>query len=364
MRNISLVKQELQFFLDKKVPQVKFVDRTFNCSHSHAQEIWRYILEHDNGITNFHFEIAADLLNDAEIELLAKMRPGLVQLEIGVQSTNMETVREIRRVMDFEKLKENVARVAEAENVHQHLDLIAGLPKEDFDSFVQSFNDVYRLHPEQLQLGFLKVLKGSWMHQNAENYEIVYREHPMYEILSTKWISYAELQRLKGVEEMLEVYGNSGQFSRTIEALEAEFEHPFAMFAELAQYYETKDLNGRKHSRMERFDILREFILEKTGSEEKKTYYESLLLMDLYLRENSKSRPVWAVDLIPWKEEIHEFYRQEEQERRYLADYEGYNWKQLMHMTHLEVQADGKWYLFDYKKRNPLTKDAAVYRIR
>lgn len=362
-RSLALVEKELQFFLDHKVCQVKFVDRTFNCNHAHAMGIWRYIKEHDNGITNFHFEIAADLLNEEEIALLNTLRPGLAQLEIGVQSTNLHTIKEIDRVMDFERLAEVVKKVAAAENVHQHLDLIAGLPYEDFESFVHSFNDVYRLKPEQLQLGFLKVLKGSKMYRNAEKYGIVYHSHPMYEVISTKWISYGELVRLKSVEEMVEVYYNSAQFSRTIEVLEQEFESPFAMFEALADYYRQNGLDGLKHSRMGRLDILRDFILERTGGEavsRKKEQYEALLLTDLYLRENSKSRPAWAPDLTAWKKQIQEFYKQEEEERRYLAHYEGYNWKQLMHMTHLEIRPDGKWYLFDYKKRSPLTKDAAI----
>lgn len=372
-RSMELVEKELQFFLDSRVPQVKFVDRTFNCSHRHAMAVWDYIKDHDNGVTNFHFEIAADLLNEEEIALLSTLRPGLAQLEIGVQSTNPDTIREIDRVMDFEKVAERVSQVAGAGNIHQHLDLIAGLPFEDFDSFVRSFNDVYRLKPEQLQLGFLKVLKGSKMHCRAADYGIVYHERPMYEVLFTKWISYEELIRLKAVEEMLEVYYNSRQFSRTMEVLEQEFEHPFAMYQALAGYYERKELNGLKHSRMSRINILRDFIIEHLSQKERMTgrfgklsirEAEDLLLVDLYLRENSKSRPGWAADGRTGKAEIQEFYRQEEQQRQYLTDYEGYSWKQMMNMTHMEILSDGSWYLFDYRKRSPLTRDAALYQIR
>lgn len=364
-RSFGLVKRELQFFLDHQVPQVKFVDRTFNCNHTHAMEIWSYIKEHDNGITNFHFEIAADLLNEEEIAVLAALRPGLAQLEIGVQSTNPVTIREIDRVMDFAQVSQKVKKVAASENVHQHLDLIAGLPEENFESFVKSFNDVYRLKLQQLQLGFLKVLKGSKMCENAKEYGLVYRSRPMYEVLSTKWISYEELMRLKAVEEMVEVYYNSSQFTGTISELEKEFDTPFAMYEALGQYYEKKGLNERKHSRMGRLDILREFILEilegDMSAEELRRRYESLLLVDLYLRENSKSRPDWALDLSKWKTEIQEFYQEEEHRGRYFADYEGYSWKQLMHMTHLEICPDGSRHLFDYRKRNPLTKNAAHY---
>ena len=154
-RDAARVKKELQFFLDKRVPQVKFVDRTFNCSHSHAMEIWRYLREHDNGVTNFHFEIAADILTEEELELLSGLRPGLLQLEIGVQTTNPDTLRAIRRPADWTRLVENVRRLRQGRNIHIHLDLIAGLPEEDMESFRRSFDDVYACRPDQLQLGLL-----------------------------------------------------------------------------------------------------------------------------------------------------------------------------------------------------------------
>ena len=372
-RDTGTVQKELQFFLDRKVPQVKFVDRTFNCRHSHSMAIWNYILEHDNGITNFHFEIAADLLNEEELVLLRKMRPGLVQLEIGVQSTNEATIHEIDRVMDFEHLSQVVRRIQEGKNIHQHLDLIAGLPEENLDSFKKSFNDVYGLYPDQLQLGFLKVLKGSKMHKNAEHYGIVYHSGPVYEVLGTKWISYGDLLLLKAVEEMVEVYYNSGQFAYTLRYLEKEFAHPFAMFEAMAQYYEEMQFSGKNHSRMGRFDILREFIYsirEKKGSlaeGRSVAFYEELLLLDLYLRENSKSRPKWATDLTAKKSEILDFYKEEEETHQFLKGYEGYNAKQMMHMCHVEyfsydVLGNGEEkqcrILFDYQHRSPLNHDA------
>lgn len=362
LRSMELVEKELQFFLDHKVPQVKFVDRTFNCNHRHSMAIWRYIKEHDNGITNFHFEIAADILNEEEMGLLATFRPGLAQLEIGVQSTNMQTIHEIDRVMDFDMVTQKVQRVASAENIHQHLDLIAGLPYENLESFKKSFNDVYSLRPQQFQLGFLKVLKGSKMHEKAGEYGIVYHTRPMYGVLSTNWLTYDEVIYLKGIEEMVEVYYNSCQFRCTMRALEAEFDTPFAMYEALAEYYEENALNGLKHSRMGRFDILHDFILSYVKKEHAPKY-EDDLLMDLYLREKSKSRPSWAADLSGYKSEIQEFFRKEAEEKRYLKDYEGYSWKQILNMTHIEVDSKGKWTLFDYKRRDPLTKDAKTYRI-
>ena len=296
------------------------------------------------------------------MDLLATFRPGLAQLEIGVQSTNIQTIHEIDRVMDFDMVTQKVQRVASAEKIHQHLDLIAGLPYENLESFKKSFNDVYRLRPQQFQLGILKVLKGSKMHEKAGEYGIVYHTRPMYEVLSTNWLTYDEVIYLKGIEEMVEVYYNSCQFRCTMLALEAEFDTPFAMYEALAEYYEENGLNGLKHSRMGRFDILHDFILSYVKKEHAPKN-EDDLLMDLYLREKSKSRPSWAADLSGYKSEIQEFFRKEAEEKRYLKDYEGYSWKQILKMTHVEVASKGKWTLFDYKRRDPLTKDAKTYRI-
>lgn len=366
-RSLARVYQELQFFLDAKVPQVKFVDRTFNCNHRHAKAIWGYIAEHDNGITNFHFEIAADLLDEEERKLLASMRPGLVQLEIGVQSVNLLTIHEIDRVMSLSRLKQTVAQIQAGKNVHQHLDLIAGLPYEDYESFVNSFNEVYRMRPQQLQLGFLKVLKGSKMHRKAKDYGIVYRQEPPYEVLCTRWISYEEIRKLKAVEEMVEVYYNSGQFENTIRHLEQSFPHPFAMYEALAGYYEKEGLNGRSHSRMGRLEILRSFTEEV--DKEQRGLYDELLLLDLYLRENSKSRPAWAGDLSLYKADFRDFYIREAENPQSLKNYAGYTSKQIMNMTHGEVffhdvlktGADLPCYVvFDYRNRDPLTGNAKL----
>lgn len=364
-RDTETVKKELQFFLDNRVAQVKFVDRTFNCRHSHSLEIWRYIKEHDNKITNFHFEIAADILNEEELAVLADMRPGLVQLEIGVQSTNLRTIEEIDRVMDLAHLKGVVRRLQKPENIHLHLDLIAGLPCEDYESFINSFNEVYALHPEQLQLGFLKVLKGSKMHTKAEEYGICYHTEPVYEVFSTRWISYEQILHLKEVEEMLEIYYNSNQFANTVRCLEQEFKTPYDMFEALAEFHNERGYTGQKIARHNRFGILREFIRSRTED----PLYDEMLLLDLYLRENSKSRPEWAPDLSENKKQILAFFAREEEERTCLPGYEGRSAKQMMHMTHMEKfrtdvcktgLSQEHWILFDYTKRNPLTQDALI----
>ena len=378
LRDMSVVKKELQFFLDRKVKQVKFVDRTFNCNHDHAISIWKYLLENDNGVTNFHFEIAADLLNEEELKLLGQMRPGLVQLEIGVQSTNPKTLEVIHRVMDVEKLEQVVARINAGKNVHQHLDLIAGLPYEDYESFGNSFNRVYAMEPEQLQLGFLKVLKGSEMCERATEYGIYYTDKAPYEVLFTKWLSFEDVLRLKRIEEMVELYYNSNQFVHTLHFLEQAFETPFRMYEELAAFYERKGYFTNSPARSYRYQVLLEFACE--CDEQYKDVYRELLTYDMYLRENLKSRPEFAKELTAYKEQFKAFYRQEEEKREYLPTYEAYDSKQLSRMTHLEpfaypvwermernvtnvsnmAEAEAKDYfvLFDYQERSPLTGEA------
>ena len=353
-RDISLVKRELQFFIDHEVPQVKFVDRTFNCRHDHAMAVWSYIKEHDRGITNFHFEVAADLLNDEETDLICSMRPGLIQLEIGVQSANERTISEIQRTMKLAQVKERVLRIKESGNVHQHLDLIAGLPYEDYHSFARSFDLVYGMRPQQLQLGFLKVLKGSLMYERAEEYGLLYQERPPYEVLSTKWLTYGDIRRLKQIEEMVEVYYNSGQFCNTIEQLEQEFPSPFAMYEALASYYRENGLFGAQHSRIARYEILHRFIPAKKREE-----YLEWLTLDLYLRDNVKKRPPFLGESKVTKEEAAAFYREEARNPRYLKEYEGYDSRQMRKMTHLEC-IHGQTALFDYRQRDALTGNARI----
>ena len=361
-RSMELVKRELDFFLERRVPQVKFVDRTFNCSKKHTMEIWRHITEHDNGVTNFHFEISADLLDEEELELMAGMRPGLIQLEIGVQSTNPDTIREIRRKTDLNRLKSVVERIHGFGNIHCHLDLIAGLPYEGYESFRNSFNEVYEMKPDQLQLGFLKVLKGSFMAENAKAYGLVYSAKQPYEVLGTKWLDYGSLLKLKGVEEMVEVYKNSGQFTVTMKELVKEFNTTFDLFSDLAEYYETHTLTGASHSRMARYEILDGFVAEHIPG--KAAVYRRLMVYDLYLRENLKSRPDFAEDQTPFKEQVREFFAEEAVKHRYLSDgYEGFEARQLIKMAHLEVFAGKTAVLFDYRKRDPLSYNAAAYVI-
>ena len=341
-RDTETVKKELQFFIDNKVPQVKFVDRTFNCKHDHAMAIWKYINEHDNGVTNFHFEISADLLREEELQEMSTMRPGLIQLEIGVQSTNPDTIKAIHRTMDFEKLKGIVDRIHSFGNIHQHLDLIAGLPYEDYDSFRHSFNDVYALKPQQLQLGFLKVLKGSHMMEMCREYGIVYKTQEPYEVLSTKWLDYDHVLKLKTVENMVEVYYNSGQFQNTLEYLEKFFPDAFSIYERLGSFYMEKGYGDVSHTRMRRYEILLEFL--EDVPEISMDQVKDQMVYDLYLRENLKSRPGFARDQKPFERQIWDFRKREKVAKN----------------AHVEVFADGKVLLFDYADRDPLTNNAHV----
>ena len=341
-RDTEMVKKELQFFIDNKVPQVKFVDRTFNCKHDHAMAIWKYINEHDNGVTNFHFEISADLLREEELQEMSTMRPGLIQLEIGVQSTNPDTIKAIHRTMDFEKLKGIVDRIHSFGNIHQHLDLIAGLPYEDYDSFRHSFNDVYALKPQQLQLGFLKVLKGSHMMEMCKEYGIVYKTQEPYEVLSTKWLDYDHVLKLKTVENMVEVYYNSGQFQNTLEYLENFFPDAFSIYERLGSFYMEKGYGDVSHTRMRRYEILLEFL--EDVPEISMDQVKDQMVYDLYLRENLKSRPGFARDQKPFERQIWDFRKREKVAKN----------------AHVEVFADGKVLLFDYADRDPLTNNAHV----
>ncbi len=380
LRDIAIVKKELTFFLQQKVKQVKFIDRTFNCNHNHTKEIWQFLKENDNGVTNFHFEVAGDILSEEEIRILNAMRPGLVQLEIGVQSTNPETLKAIDRVTDMEKLKKNVKQIHVGENIHVHLDLIAGLPFEDYNSFQNSFDEVYAMRPNQLQLGFLKVLKGSKMHKEADKYGICYQDKPPYEVLYTRWLSFEDILKLKRIEEVVELYYNSSQFTHTLIFLEQAFPSAFEMYERLSRFYQEKGYAFASSSRNYRYQILLEFAI--SCDKEYEDVYRELLTFDTYLRENVKSRPDFAIDLEPYKATARNFYLKEEKERNYLTAYETYDAKQMSRMTHLEPfyypvydtegikeirkmnrAAQPSFILFDYRERNPLTYEARICNI-
>ena len=395
-RSVDRVFEELDFFLEHKVPQVKFIDRTFNCNKDHALPIFRHILEHDNGITNFHFEIAADLLDENYFELLEKFRPGAVQLEIGVQSTYEKTIDEINRRMDFDKVAAAVERIVEPDNIHVHLDLIAGLPYEDLAIFQKSFNDVYALCPEQLQLGFLKVLKGSDMEKHAADYELVYTELPPYEVLSTKWLSYEDVCHLKQIEEVLEMYYNSGQFHNSLEYLCSYFDTPYDMYNHIASWYEENNLFGIQSSRVRKYEILLGCgsahitscmnrqgdisgyrfasgyrLLEEQAQTKNLSVcdfviavFREYLTCDLYLREHIKNRPAFCSSLDQWKDQIHDILYEESQTHDLFPMLAHYSYRELTKILHVEVFEYSfnrpTAMIFHYEKRSPLTKNCMV----
>lgn len=361
-RSLDLVLPELQFFLDHRVPQVKFIDRTFNCSHAHARAIWQYLIDHDNGVTNFHFEIAADLLEAADLDLIRQMRPGLIQLEIGVQSTNMETIHEIRRRMDLDRVRANVYQIRQMENTHQHLDLIAGLPLEGYESFVRSFNDVYHMYPDQLQMGFLKVLKGSYMEERAGDYGLLSHSEPPYEVLATRWLGYDRILEFHRVEEMLEEYYNSGQFTRTMQVLEQAAPSPYALYLALADYYGQKGYQTNRPARSYRYEILLEFARQLDPGRE--DLYRELLTLDYYLKEPAKSRPSFARDLSAYKKDI---YARERHKQDHIEVFYYPVWQigraGVGHLPELVQGNQPHYILFHYENRDALDHNAQMEEI-
>lgn len=361
-RSLPLVFSELQFFLDNRVPQVKFIDRTFNIRSERTIEILSYLAEHDNGVTNFHFEMAADIITDEEIAIMQRLRPGYIQLEIGIQSTNTRTLEEIDRKTDFIRVSQVVRELRKENNIHIHLDLIAGLPYEDMNSFINSFNDVYSLQPHELQLGFLKVLKGAGMHQRAGEYGIVYGDKAPYEVLCTKWLSFNDVIRLKAVEELLEVYYNSGLFCYTLGVLEQHFDNAFAVYDSLAEYYGNRHLLELSHSRITRYEILKDFIEENVSDSGD---LKQILLLDLYLRENLKTRPGFSCGMQEYKELTRELYR------KYASEFHGRDFHiepfgiDVLHfMGTGEIRRKKCFILFDYSKRHPVSRYASVMEVR
>lgn len=358
---LDKVLPDLQKFLDKNVPQVKFIDRTFNCRKSHAMAIWKYLHEHDNGVTNFHFEITADLIDQETIDFLKTVRKGLFQFEIGVQSTNPQTIRAINRNVDFAALSEIVQQIKDGGNIHQHLDLIAGLPYEDYDSFGRSFNDVYALHPEQLQLGFLKVLKGSMLHQKQKEFEIVYHDTAPYEVLTTHELPYADTLRLKYVEEMVETYYNSGRFLHTLAYLVPLYESPFAFFEALSQFWVGENYHYLGLSKMGLFDVLWRFVEQNPKVDKQKLQWE--MKFDIALHEKPKKLPAWltVTNEEQWHDKVFAFYGNPALWQKCLPHYKSN--KEAIRQTYLEVFGDEKQkaVLFDYGKRDLLGN--AEYQI-
>lgn len=290
--DVERVKKELKYFMERGLKLVKFVDRTFNCNREYTVELLKYLSEQDTE-TRFHFEVAADLLTEEQIEILNNAPKGRFQLEVGVQTTNNEVLHNINRYITYENIKEKVLKVAAGKNVMQHLDLIAGLPGEDLESFKKSFNDVHDIRPDEIQLGFLKLLKGSSMREEAKKWGIVYSPYAPYEIIRSKDISYEELLLLKKVEAMVDKYYNSCKFNNVIKFFLNIYEKPFDFYYDLAMFFEEKGNFKRSIGNVEYYKILLDFYLEKIGGEDEGLFKE-VLKFD-YLCFNKKR---WLPDFL------------------------------------------------------------------
>lgn len=369
--SMKRVKKDLKYFLDNNVPQVKLVDRTFNCNKKFANEIWEFLIENDNGITNFHFEIAADILDKESLEILSRARTRLFQLEIGVQSVNINTLSEIDRKTDTKQLFKNVLEIMSYKNIHQHLDLIAGLPYEDYDSFKNSFNEVYSLYPQQLQLGFLKLLKGSGLRKDALKYGIVYRDYAPYELLYTNKITYEEMCSLKSTEEALEIYYNSGLAVATLKYGINLFGSGFEMFEEIGKF-RNKDIS---YSKMSNYKILYDLFLKK-GADEK--ILKNVIRFDVLLNDNIRSLPDFLeVDKEIDKRKMFVFFEREENIFKYMPNLSEYTPKQLARMCCLcyfdydvwayledkEINNKPCYILFNYYAQNDLYNNAKYFDV-
>ncbi|CAG9346901.1 Oxygen-independent coproporphyrinogen-III oxidase 2 [Clostridium perfringens] len=290
--DVERVKKELKYFMERGLKLVKFVDRTFNCNREYTVELLKYLSEQDTE-TRFHFEVAADLLTEEQIEILNNAPKGRFQLEVGVQTTNNEVLHNINRYITYENIKEKVLKVAAGKNVMQHLDLIAGLPGEDLESFKKSFNDVHDIRPDEIQLGFLKLLKGSSMREEAKKWGIVYSPYAPYEIIRSKDISYEELLLLKKVEAMVDKYYNSCKFNNVVKFFLNIYEKPFDFYYDLAIFFEEKGNFKRSIGNVEYYKILLDFYLEKIGGKDEGLFKE-VLKFD-YLCFNKKR---WLPDFL------------------------------------------------------------------
>ena len=369
------VKEDLDFFLKNNVKQVKFVDRTFNCNKKFALLIWNYLIDNDNGITNFHFEISADIVDDDMLNVLKNARVGLFQFEIGVQSTNDATLDEIKRKTNLQKLFDKVDKIKNLKNIHQHLDLIAGLPFEDYDIFKKSFNDVFNVYPEQFQLGFLKLLKGSGLRINAEKYGIVYKDKAPYEVLYTNLIDYDKMNMLKNIEEMIETYYNSGKAINTIKYGIKFFNSPFDFFEQLATYWVKNNYNNISHSKMKLYEVIYGFF--KNIKDIDNNVLNEIVKFDILLNDNIKSLPVWVNTKYDnnFRDKERKFYNNKENIQKYIPHLEKYDAKQISRMCYFEkfsidiekminsnfnlINKEEVYILFDYNTKNDL-----IYKVK
>lgn len=333
--SLDRVKEDLKRFVDLNVMQVKFIDRTFNADASRSLEIFRYLHEIDNGHTNFHFEITADRLNEETLEFLEGVRPGLFQFEIGVQTTHEPTLKEICRYVDFEKLKSICTRIRGYRNIHLHLDLIAGLPYENYDRFMKSFDDVYSIRPEMVQLGFLKLLKGSGLRIRKEKYGYIYDERPPYEIMATADLSFDDMIRLKGIEDMVEHFYNNQKFTHSLEfIIKVNDLLPSKMYEMLSDYWHNQGWHHKAHNQDAMYQILLEFYSD--AGLKHNELFEEVVKFD-YVRQSSRRKLYADKETIEFRQFTHAFLQEEENVSKYLASYEGQTAKQIVKKVRFET---------------------------
>ncbi len=368
--DMSRIKSDLKYFLENKVPQVKFVDRTFNYNKKNTREIWEFLINEDNGFTNFHFELSADLLDENSIKLLKIARVGLFQFEIGVQSTNPQTLESANRVNKNEKIFENVRRISQLKNIHQHLDLIVGLPYENYETFKNSFNEVYALKPEKLQVGFLKLLHGTILREKSKEYEMKFTQKAPYEVLKTKWLSFDDIILLKGIDEMIDNFYNSGKFKSLFKYLVLCHDTPFDLYESLYKFYKYNNLHMMMHKKITIYNFMYDFI-----SSIKNINFElavDLLKFDLYVNENLKSIPFWIENnyLLSIKEIKSKLYNDIDFVKNnfnYYIDSRGiiikkqimkdtkfdyFNYDVIEFLENDNINKKRSYVCFDYKKRN------------
>lgn len=369
--NIERVKKELQFFLDNRVPQVKFVDRTFNCKKEHAMAIWKYCIDHDNGVTNFHMEISAEIMDEEMLSLLKNARKALFQFEVGVQSTNPDTLSAVRRRCSLNNLKAIVDKINSLGNIHQHLDLIAGLPHENYASFRNSFNDVYSMKPQQLQLGFLKLLKGSGLRRDASKYGITYNSHAPYEVLFTRDMPYEDMLKLKAIEEFIETYYNSSKALNTISYAVTLFGTPFDFYEKAGLYMDKMGYTKNQSSKQQTYTNLYEFFKNESLSEENMAAVTDLLLFDMLLNDNLKSFPYWINENEELKNTKRKFFNDARLLEKYLPEYASLPAARLsrsfamalFEYNPITAKKEKTLMVFDYSAKDKITGLAKVINI-
>lgn len=352
--SLDRIKKDLKKFIDADVKQVKFVDRTFNADKNHCLEIMKYIQSIDNGKINFHFEITAYLLDEEILDFLKDVRKGLFQFEIGVQSTNQITLKEIKRNMSFDRITYVINRLSAYNNIHLHLDLIAGLPYEDYGTFLQSFDDVYNLKPNKIQLGFLKLLKGSGVRISQDKYQYVYKDKPPYEVMSNDHISYKEILDLKLIEEMTDQYYNSHSFDFSIDYIVRNFyKSPSKLFEDLSVYWRDTGYHHVSHRKDQMYRILLKFYGEKEFDNE--DIFKEILKFD-YLRNKGGNVPEFFdfIEVEDFKDRSHKFLQDEENIEKYLPEFKGMTAKKIIKKIQFGVFKYDILYLVDNSMKRTL----------